>query len=417
VISSYASALALPLSHVLTRLDGLYGNAAPLVDLLTAGGPGVIVRGKDYHLLNLPAVRARLQQPPDQQTRHPESGTSRALYDCLDIPLTPTGPRVRMLLAARIATASPPAIGTLHNGMVYEQFFTTVPPNAFTPADVLDLYLHRGSFETVLADEEQEQDPDRWVSHTPCGQEFWQILSQWVWNLRLEFGQQVSASPMRLTEFAYAQIDEPGQASEPVKASESGQASEPVKVNEPGQADASVSYGPAQWARRSFTKGFAGADFALQADGTLLCPADHPLYPQERRAEHDGSVRVHWPLSLLSSAWTVPGKHHHQQTAARERGVLATDFHHFTARSTAPQAASACSPGALGRLGALSAPTTLVLSAADTNRPAHFWSASARGQRGCSPTGCAYPCPTSPLATQLGATSRSQCSPSYRPIT
>ena len=39
-ISSYASALALPLSHILTRLDGLYGNAAPLVDLLTAAGPG-----------------------------------------------------------------------------------------------------------------------------------------------------------------------------------------------------------------------------------------------------------------------------------------------------------------------------------------------------------------------------------------
>lgn len=152
MISSYASALALPLSHILTRLDGLYGNAAPLADLLAAGGPGVIVRGKDYHLLDLPAVSARLQQPPDQQTRHPESGTSRALYDCLDIALTPTGPRVRMLLAARLASASPPAIGTLRNGTVYEQFFTTVPPNAFTPADVLDLYLHRGSFETVLAD-------------------------------------------------------------------------------------------------------------------------------------------------------------------------------------------------------------------------------------------------------------------------
>jgi hypothetical protein len=279
-ISSYASALALPLSHVLTRLDGLYGNAAPLVDLLTAGGPGVIVRGKDYHLLNLPAVSTRLQQPPDQQTRHPESGTSRALYDCLDIPLTPTGPPVRMLLAARTATASPPAIGTVHNGMVYEQFFTTVPPHAFTPADVLDLYLHRGSFETVLADEDQEQDPDRWVSHTPCGQEFWQILSQWIWNLRLEFGQHVSASPMRVTELTYSQIDEPVQANEPV------QASEPV------QADTSVCYGPAHWARRSFTKGFAGADFALHPDGTLRCPANHPLYPQERRAERDGSLRV-----------------------------------------------------------------------------------------------------------------------------
>ena len=286
VISTYAARLALPLSHVLVRLDGLYGNAAPLADLLAPGGPGVVVRGKDYHLLDLPAVSARLQLPPDQQTRHPESKTSRALYDCPNIALTPTGPVVRMLLAARQVAGSSPSIGTLRNGTVYEQFFTTVSPNAFTPADVLDLYLHRGSFETVLADEDQEQDPDRWVSHTPYGQEFWQILSQWIWNLRLEFGQQVSASPMRLTELTYSQIDEPVQASELVQADESVQASELV------QADESVSYGPPQWARRSYTKGFAGADFALQPDGTLRCPADHPLYPQERRAERDGSVRV-----------------------------------------------------------------------------------------------------------------------------
>jgi hypothetical protein len=85
---------------------------------------------------------------------------------------------------------------------------------------------------------------------------------------------------MRLTEFAYAQIDEPVRASAP------------VRVNEPVRASAPVCYGPAQWARRSFTKGFAGADFALQPDGTLRCPADHPLYPQERRAERDGSLRV-----------------------------------------------------------------------------------------------------------------------------
>lgn len=280
VISSSASARALPLSHVLTRLDGWSGNAAPLADLLPAGGPGVMVRGKDDHLLNLPAVRVRLQQPPDQQTRHPESGASRALSDCLDIPLTPTGLRVRMLLAARLATASPPAIGTLHNGMVSEQFFPTVPPHAFTPADVRDLYVQRGSFETVLADEDQEHDPDRWVSQTPCGQAFWHILSQWVWNLRLEFGQHVSASPMRVTALASSQMDEPVQASEAVKASAL------VK------ADASVSSGPAQWARRSFTKGFAGADVALQPDGTLRCPADHPLSPHERRAERDGSLRV-----------------------------------------------------------------------------------------------------------------------------
>ena len=51
VIAAYASATALPLSQVVVRLDGLYGNAAPLADLLKADGPGVVVRGKAYHLL------------------------------------------------------------------------------------------------------------------------------------------------------------------------------------------------------------------------------------------------------------------------------------------------------------------------------------------------------------------------------
>ncbi len=37
---------------------------------------------------------------------------------------------------------------------------------------------------------------------------------------------------------------------------------------------------------------FEGADFQPQADGTLRCPTNHPLYPQERRAERDGTVRV-----------------------------------------------------------------------------------------------------------------------------
>jgi len=246
-----------------------------------------------------------------------------------------------MLLAARMASASSPAIGTVHNGTVSEQFFPTVPPNAFSPADVLDLYLHRGSFETVLADEDQEQDPDRWVSHTPCGQEFWQILSQWVWNLRLEFGQHVSASPMRVTELAYSQIDESVQASEPV------QGGEPVKASEP------VCYGPAQWARRYAHQRICRNRFRSATRWNAAVSRRSPTLPARaasgaRWLGASPLCRPDRPLSLLSSARTVPGKHHHQQTAARERAVLATDFHHFTARSTAARAASAFSPGADG---------------------------------------------------------------------
>lgn len=124
------------------------------------------------------------------------------------------------------------------------------------------------------------RDPDRWVSHTPCGQEFWQILSQWLWNLRLEFGQQAFPTAMRLTDLRYSQLIEPAQAVEP------------AEVIEPAQATEAVIYGPPQWAGRSYTKGFSGSDFALQPDGTLRCPADHPLYPQERRPERDGSLRI-----------------------------------------------------------------------------------------------------------------------------
>src|SRR5260370_5450117 len=30
----------------------------------------------------------------------------------------------------------------------------------------------------------------------------------------------------------------------------------------------------------------------LQPDGTLHCPTNHPLYPRERRAEQDGTIRI-----------------------------------------------------------------------------------------------------------------------------
>jgi len=286
VIASYATALSLPLSHVLVRLDGLYGDAAPLADLLAPGGLGVIVRGKTYDLLDLPAVQHRLRLPPDQQTIHPESGTSRALFDCRNIPLTPTGPLVRMILAAHPASDVPPPIGVVRNGTVYEQFFTTVPPHAWTPADVLALYLHRGSFETVLADEDQEQDADRWCSHTPQGQEFCQVVAHWMWNLRLELGQQVSPTSMRRTDFT------PDLAVPSVPPVPPAHLEAPPAGNHITQEERPIVYGPPQWARSSYTKGFAGADFIPQPDGTLRCPARRPLHAQERRKEANGSVRV-----------------------------------------------------------------------------------------------------------------------------
>jgi hypothetical protein len=275
-ITSYATGLAFPLAQILLRLDGLYGDAAPLIDVLTAG-LGVIARSRDYSLLDLEVVQQALARVPDQVSTHPESGMTRALYDCPAVLLAPTGPEVRLVVATHPVTSSPLKVGVERDSTVYELFVSTLPSPAFTASDVLDLYLHRGSFETVLADEDVEQNADRWYSHTPCGQEFSQILAQWIWNLRLELGQTLSSSELCTTEFA------PACAAEPALTCES------VAIQKPTPP---LTYGPPRWARPSFTHGFPGSAFTPQPDGTLRCPANHPLYPQERRAERNGSLRV-----------------------------------------------------------------------------------------------------------------------------
>ncbi len=165
VITGYATAQKLLPSQFLVRLDGLYGNAAVLTDVLDTA-LGLIGRSRDYALLDLAAVQAVLACPPVEVCTHPESGAFRSLDDCPDVPLAAGGPHVRLIVASHPATSTAPSIGKKHGGMVYELFVTRLPAPAFSAKDVLDLYLHRGSFETVLADEDIEQDPDRWCSHT-----------------------------------------------------------------------------------------------------------------------------------------------------------------------------------------------------------------------------------------------------------
>lgn len=270
VVGRYLKAQGLRIGQGVLRLDGLYGNGA-LVEDIAQPGLNYLMRGKDYHLLDLPLVQARLGLPPDQQTTHPETGLQRALFDFPALVLTPTGQTSRVIVATHPATATPSPIGVTRDGLVYELFYTGLPPQGFTPTDVLDCYFQRGAFEALLADEDQEQDPDRWCSYTPWGQECWQILSQWVWNLRLELGQQLHPTPFRLTELAPA-LPQPAA---------------PVPPPLPP-----VTYGPPQWAGPAQMGGFPAELFQPRPDGTLRCPADQPLYPQERRPERNGSLRV-----------------------------------------------------------------------------------------------------------------------------
>ena len=323
--TAYAKKHQLQANQILLRLDGAYGDTAVLSDGL-AMELGVIARSRDYALLGRPEVRAVLSRPPAVRWTHPESGMIRDVYDCPSIRLVPAGPCVRLVIATHSAMDAPPKVGQARDGVVYELFVSTILAPALTANDLLDLYLQRGSFETVLADEDREQDPDRWCSHTPCGQEFWQILSQWVWNLRLEFGQQCSPTPLRTTAFASANDLAP--VSEPAGGTQARETSKPAPVSRPAEVseavwDSDLSYGPAQWAQPSFTGGFAGSAFLPQADGTLLCPAGKVLTLVECRQERAGSVRVSYSADLNDCRCCQLRAHCQKRRTHRARRVSA----------------------------------------------------------------------------------------------
>jgi hypothetical protein len=270
-ITRYLRAHQVSQGSALLRLDGQYGTGAVLTDL---AGFAFVTRGKDYTVLDHPLVQARLHLPPDQFQQRPESQIVRSLYDCPAVPVGTEGVLCRVVVATHPAGKKKSPVGVTRAGVVYELFFSNLPQQGFTACDVVELYLHRGAFEPALADEDAELDPDRWCSHSAWGQEAWQIISQWIWNLRLELGHLLQPEPVRTTEFAPA-LPSPA----------------------PHAAPAS-GYAPPQVGSAWKAGRFSGQDFALQPDGTLRCPADQTLLPHEHRREADGSLRVVYGASI-----------------------------------------------------------------------------------------------------------------------
>jgi Transposase DDE domain len=119
----------------------------------------------------------------------------------------------------------------------------------------------------VLADEDVEEDPDRWCSYSACGQDLWQIACQWVWNLRLTLGKTLQGGKTREIEWA------PAKPAPPFLVPEESSSQE---------------YGPWQQAAVfGRAAGRLGADaFVLQEDGTLRCPAGASLWLSEVRQEN-----------------------------------------------------------------------------------------------------------------------------------
>jgi hypothetical protein len=283
-IQEYLKAHGFPAERTLLRLDGQYGTGAVVSDL---GDFSYVTRGKDYSLLDRADVQARLHLPADQHLQSSESGICRALYDCPDQQMSESGPFVRIIVATHPAPAKKQKkrqVGVIRNGVVYELFLTNLPHSAFTASDVVSLYLHRGSFETALEDEDEELEPDRWCSHSAWGQEAWQIVAQWTWNLRLELGHKLAPEPVRTTEFAPA-LPAPNEYV-------------PTPPDSLAASAPASGYAPPTPATSWKAGRFTGADFPRQPDGTLRCPAGSALLPHEHRREADGSLRVVYAASI-----------------------------------------------------------------------------------------------------------------------
>ncbi|HEY6541726.1 MAG TPA: hypothetical protein VIZ18_12345, partial [Ktedonobacteraceae bacterium] len=267
-----------------------YGNASVLTRIQQAG-LGFLTRAKEYQLLTHPRVQARLALACDCELVHPETGVRREVYevgyfsDWLE-PLFEQELHCRVIVTKRAAPADGElvAVGKQVGEYVYELFLTSHPARCLQAADVVQLYLHRGSFETVLADEDVEQDPDRWCSHIPSGQECWQIVSQWVWNLRLELGCVQQQPQLRHTRL----VDDT------VLSDTVMPAPAPPTITEPAEEEVIENYGPLEMAKEwAKCRGrFSGKDFVLLDEGTLRCPAGKLLRSRSRLPLRNGNLRI-----------------------------------------------------------------------------------------------------------------------------
>ena len=270
------------------RTDGQFGYVRG-VQTIVRHGLGYLMRCADYRLLALPRVKEVLAGPPQDTFGQADTGTVREVFDIGFLDWTGkkgSSARVtsRLLVTRRpLAPGQRPSVGVRVGEFALELFVTDRDEAGFSAKDLLGLYFARGGFEQTLSEEDREQDPDRWCSHNPAGQEAWQLLCQWVWNLRLRLGAAAKDLPVRRTLFAEA---------EPA----------PLPAPEAPASPAPPVPGPEVAPDKGRGAGkFAGAAFRLRKDGALCCPAGKTLRPQER-AQVGSRLRVRYAARAADCA-------------------------------------------------------------------------------------------------------------------
>ena len=285
--------------QAIVRLDGLYGYL-PLFATVRAAGLHGVARCGHYALLDDPRVVAVLAGAPAGVFEQPDTGTRREMFEVLSLPWTVKGHPaqiVRLVITRRqLRPGQPRRVGRQRHGWVYELFVTSLPPEGFRAVDVVELYFARGGAEASLADEDREMATDRWCSHHPEAQDIWQILEQWIWNLRILLGRPSDAQ-VRLCQWAPAlpapvsaaplppavlPDDPPPPPPPPPPRPSEPEAPLPEPTRRPPGPPGRVAEASGRGAGR-----FGGTDFTWK-DGQLICPAGAVLRRNARRVQARG---------------------------------------------------------------------------------------------------------------------------------
>jgi hypothetical protein len=145
-ITTYLKHCAFPPQMALVRLDGQYGDATVITQLILAG-VYFVTRGRGYQLLKHPQIQRVLAHPPTASVRRMNTGEIVELFDGGWLELGESLPHVRVSVARHPAPAPGKAIavGKRVGEWVYELFLTTLAADGFLVEDVLDLYHGRGA--------------------------------------------------------------------------------------------------------------------------------------------------------------------------------------------------------------------------------------------------------------------------------
>lgn len=202
---SYLVHHQMPAESGILRLDGFYGWAGIIAEVHEFG-LNYISRCSDYGLLNLLQIPEKLVEMEPCNLWLPDSGLTFQLYDygwitwsaengsCKPFP-------THLLVSRRRASkgSKKHTVGKQVGSYIYELFVTSLKSSEFVAGDVVSVYYGRSGFETTFMHEDKEQQPDRTYSLNPAGQEWCQVLCQWIWNERLRQGFAAKGEPTRCT--------------------------------------------------------------------------------------------------------------------------------------------------------------------------------------------------------------------------